>query len=47
MLSRVLVKLQQRVQIVDDLGDRLGVLGPEVGLERLTAIWAWSMSSAW
>jgi hypothetical protein len=35
MLGRILVELQQRVQIVGDLGDRLGVLGAEVDLERL------------
>ena len=35
MLGRILVELQQGVEVVGDLGDRFGVLGTEVGLERL------------
>jgi hypothetical protein len=35
MLGRILVELQQYVGVVDDLGDRLGVLGAVVDLERL------------
>ena len=35
VLGRVLVELQQDIEVIDDLGDRLGVLGPEVDLESL------------
>ncbi len=35
MLGRILVELQQHVGVVDDHGDRLGVLGAVVDLERL------------
>lgn len=33
MFGRVVVELQQGVQIVGDLGDRFRILGPEVDLE--------------
>ena len=35
MFGGVLVELQEDVRVVDDLGDRLGVLRPVVDLERL------------
>jgi hypothetical protein len=35
MLGGILVELQQHIGVVDDLGDRLGVLGAVVDLERL------------
>ena len=35
VLRRVAVELQQHVGVVDDLGDRLGVLGAVVDLEDL------------
>ena len=35
MLGRVLVELQQGVEVVDDIGDRLGILRAEVDLESL------------
>ena len=34
MLSGIPVELQQDVGVVDDLGDRLGILGAVVDLER-------------
>jgi hypothetical protein len=33
MLGGIAVELQQGVEVVDDLGDRLGVLGAEVDFE--------------
>jgi hypothetical protein len=33
MLGRIAVELQQHVEVVDDLGDRLGILRAEVDLE--------------
>jgi hypothetical protein len=46
LLGRILVALQQHVGVIDDLRDRLGVLGAVVDLERLDRGLALSMSSA-
>jgi hypothetical protein len=35
MLGRVSIELEQQVGVIDDLGDRLGVLGAVVDLECL------------
>jgi hypothetical protein len=34
VLGRVFVELQEHVGVVDDLGDRFGILGAVVNLER-------------
>ena len=46
MFGRILVELQQGVEVVDDLGDRLGKLGAEVDFEGFDCELALSMSSA-
>ena len=46
MLGRVVVEREEHVDALGDLRDRLGPLGAVVGLERLTAFIAWSLSSA-
>lgn len=46
MFDRILVELQQGVEVVDDLGDDLGVLGAEVDLEGFDRDLRLSMSSA-
>jgi hypothetical protein len=35
VLGRILVELQQQIEVIDDLGHGLGILGPEAELERL------------